>query len=471
MAEPLLAIDGLSLDYSTPRGWLKALDDVSLAIQKGTALGLVGESGSGKSSVVMALLGLLDAGARLHARRVAFRGEDLLSRAAALRGRRIGVVFQDSAAVLNPALTIGQLVTEPLRVHLRLPPVEARARALNLLDEMGIARPVQMMDSYPHQLSGGMKQRVVIATALATEPDLLLLDEPTTALDVTVEAQILDLLDRLRERHGLSMLLVSHNLGIVDRLCDRVAVLYAGRVVEKGATAAVLDHPRHPYTKGLMAALPRPDVSQSVRLSPIPGGLPDLTVPECRGVILLHAVRSRRAGASSRSFCWEPIIRHGVTGWARSVISLGAWQNKCLLPPTPSRDGGRKGRSSVPKACGAAFPAADCFVGPSRAWIQVCWRWTMCRYQSATVRSSDWSASPAAARQRWGGCCCGWYLPIPARCFSTGQKFQAHLPQHFVAAPRSCCKIRIPRSIHARPLRLYFAVRCSTSAWSGALPR
>jgi peptide/nickel transport system ATP-binding protein len=280
MAEPLLAIDGLSLDYSTPRGWLKALDDVSLAIQKGTALGLVGESGSGKSSVVMALLGLLDAGARLHARRVAFRGEDLLSRAAALRGRRIGVVFQDSAAVLNPALTIGQLVTEPLRVHLRLPPVEARARALNLLDEMGIARPVQMMDSYPHQLSGGMKQRVVIATALATEPDLLLLDEPTTALDVTVEAQILDLLDRLRERHGLSMLLVSHNLGIVDRLCDRVAVLYAGRVVENGATATVLDHPRHPYTKGLMAALPRPDVSQSVRLSPIPGGLPDLTVPE-----------------------------------------------------------------------------------------------------------------------------------------------------------------------------------------------
>ena len=185
------------------------------------------------------------------------------------------MVFQDSAAVLNPALTIGQLVTEPLRVHLRLTTVEARARALDLLDEMGIGRPVQTMGAYPRQLSGGMKQRVVIATALATESDLLLLDAPTTALDVTVEAQNLDLLDRLRERHGFSMLLVSHNLGIVDRLCDRVAVLYAGRVVENGAAATVLDHPRHPYTKGLMAALPRPEVVQSVHLSPIPGGLPD----------------------------------------------------------------------------------------------------------------------------------------------------------------------------------------------------
>ena len=189
----------------------------------------------GKSTVVMALLGLLDAGARLQARRVAFSGEDLLSRAAALRGRRIGVVFQDSAAVLNPALTIGQPGHRAAACASAAAATEARERALNLLDEMGIARPVQMMDSYPHQLSGGMKQRVVIATALATEPDLLLLDEPTTALDVTVEAQILDLLDRLRERHGLSMLLVSHNLGIVDRLCDRVAVLYAGRVVENGA--------------------------------------------------------------------------------------------------------------------------------------------------------------------------------------------------------------------------------------------
>jgi peptide/nickel transport system ATP-binding protein len=279
MADRALTVDGLSVDYNTPRGWLKALDDVSLSIPHGTALGLVGESGSGKSSIVMALLGLLGT-ARVTARSVDFDGEDLLARANALRGRRIGVVFQDTSAVLNPAHTIGALVMEPLLVHQQFSKMQARTRALELLDEMGIRRPAQVMDSYPHQLSGGMKQRVVISTALATEPDLLLLDEPTTALDVTVEAQILDLLDRLRARRGLSMLLVSHNLGIVDRLCDRVSVLYAGRVAETGATADVLDQPRHPYTKGLLAALPRPDLMQEQRLSPIPGGLPDLVSPD-----------------------------------------------------------------------------------------------------------------------------------------------------------------------------------------------
>lgn len=276
----LLEIHALSVEYSTPRGRLRALDDVSLAIPRGSALGLVGESGSGKSSVVMALLGLPGAGARVWARRVTFDGEDLLANVAALRGRRIGVVFQDTSAVLNPALSIGAQVVEPLLVHRRMKPLEARSHAMALLDEMGIQRPSQVMGCYPHQLSGGMRQRVVIATALATEPDLLLLDEPTTALDVTVEAQVLDLLNRLRERRRLSMLLVSHNLGIVDRLCDRVAVLYAGRVVESASAASVLDGPLHPYTKGLLAAVPSPDLAQARRLSPISGGLPELTVPD-----------------------------------------------------------------------------------------------------------------------------------------------------------------------------------------------
>jgi peptide/nickel transport system ATP-binding protein len=280
MAKALLEIDRLSLQYRTSQGWLRALDEVSLSIGAGMALGLVGESGSGKSSVVLALLNLLDANARLSARRLAFADIDLLIDAPTVRGRRIGVVFQDSSAVLNPALTIGQTITEPLRVHSHLSMAQARTHALGLLDEMGIVRPIQVMDSYPHQLSGGMKQRVVIATALATEPELLLLDEPTTALDVTVEAQILDLLDRLRTRHGLSMMLVSHNLGIVDRLCDRVVVLYAGRVVENGVTARVLDRPCHPYTKGLLSALPRLDAQRRDRLSPIPGGLPDLIRPD-----------------------------------------------------------------------------------------------------------------------------------------------------------------------------------------------
>jgi peptide/nickel transport system ATP-binding protein len=280
MVETLLDISRLSVAYPTQRGWLRALEDVSLAIAPGEVLGLVGESGSGKSTVVLALLGLLGSSAQVVASHMLFAGEDMLVRAPAMRGRRIGVVFQDTAAVLNPSMTIGTQVTEPLRVHLGMDRRTAWARGTELLAEMGLPRPADLMHNYPHQLSGGMKQRVVIATALTTEPDLLLLDEPTTALDVTVEAQILDLLDRLRAQRGLSMLLVSHNLGIVDRLCDRVAVLYAGRLAESGPAETVLRRSGHPYTKGLLAALPRPDRPHAGRLAPIPGGLPDLTQPD-----------------------------------------------------------------------------------------------------------------------------------------------------------------------------------------------
>ncbi len=275
----LLEVDGLSVAYRTGRSWLQALDDVSLSIPQGSVLGLVGESGSGKSTVVLALLGLLGP-ARVTARRLAFEGQDLLTRAPLLRGRRLGVVFQDTTSALNPALTIEHQVMEPMTVHLKLDAAEARARATALLDEMGIPRPAETMRCYPHQLSGGMKQRVVIATALATEPDLLLLDEPTTALDVTIEAQILTLLDGLRQKRGLSMLLVSHNLGIIDRLCDQVAVLYAGRMVETGRASRVLNRPHHPYTRGLLEALPRLDRPRVAALTAIPGGLPDLTAPD-----------------------------------------------------------------------------------------------------------------------------------------------------------------------------------------------
>ncbi|MBX9700643.1 MAG: ABC transporter ATP-binding protein, partial [Acetobacteraceae bacterium] len=278
MAEaPLLDIRRLSLGYDTARGRVQALDGVTLAIPRGAAMGLVGESGSGKSSVVLALLGLLGPEAVLAADRLDFAGEDLRSAAPRLRGARIGTVFQDPAAALNPALRIGLQVAEPLVQHRGLSPRAAHARAVELLAEMGIPRPAAVAEAYPHQLSGGMKQRAVIATALACEPEQLLLDEPTTALDVTVEAQILDLLERLRAERGVSMLLVSHNLGIVDRLCDGLTVLYAGRVVESGATEALLAAPRHPYTRGLLAALPRADRGRIGRLAPIPGNLPDLT--------------------------------------------------------------------------------------------------------------------------------------------------------------------------------------------------
>ncbi len=300
-----LDIEALSVAYPSRGGWLQALDNVSLAIPPGGVLGLVGESGSGKSTVVLALLGLLGPAARISAQRLNFDGHDLLREAPMLRGRRIGVVFQDTAAALNPALTIGSQLTEPMRLHLGIEPRLAWERGTDLLAELGVPRPAHVMRSYAHQLSGGMKQRVGIATALAGEPDLLLLDEPTTALDVTIEAQILSLLDDLRVRRSLSMLLVSHNLGIVDRLCDSVSVLYAGRMAESGTTRAVLHRPRHPYTKGLLAALPRPDRPHAGRLAPIPGGLPDLTKsdPGCN-------FRSRCA--FSAAGCEQPQALRGV---------------------------------------------------------------------------------------------------------------------------------------------------------------
>ena len=271
---PMLEIQGLDVTFP---GGVQALQDVGLTVEPGGAMALVGESGSGKSTVVLALLGLLDS-ARVTADRMAWGGADLRTQAAALRGRRIATVFQDPASCLNPALTIGAQVAEPLLVHARLPANAARVRAAALLAEVGLPRPAALMASYPHELSGGMKQRVAIAMALAAGPELLLLDEPTTALDVTVEAGILDLLADLRARRGLTLLLVSHNLGIVDRLCDRATVLYAGRVVETGPVASVLHRPRHPYARGLLAALPR--LGAPVTLAPIPGGLPDLRHPD-----------------------------------------------------------------------------------------------------------------------------------------------------------------------------------------------
>jgi peptide/nickel transport system ATP-binding protein len=271
-----LRIEDLSVRYATARGSVRALDDVSLTIPRGTVMGLVGESGSGKSTVVLALLGLLDTSAQVTARSMSFDGHDLLRDPVSLRGRRIGVVFQDPSSVLNPSLPVGLQVAEPLVIHRRLPRAEAFARAEALLSETGIQSAAAVMRAYPHQLSGGMKQRAVIATALSAEPDLLLLDEPTTALDVTVEAQILDLLQAMRERHDLTMLLVSHNLGIVDRICDRLTVLYAGRTVESGPAGDLLRDPRHPYTRGLLAALPRPDRPHPGRLTPIRGNLPSL---------------------------------------------------------------------------------------------------------------------------------------------------------------------------------------------------
>ncbi len=278
----MLAIDDLTVRYRTAGGEIEALSSVSLKARKGSTLALVGESGSGKSTIALAAMGLLPAEAMVPSGRILFDGADILTMNAEarrqLRGSRIGLVFQDPFSVLNPSLRIGDQVGEGLVHHRGYTPERAFARAIELLDEVGIVKPEAVAKAYPHELSGGMRQRALIAGALASEPELLILDEPTTALDVTIEAQILDLLEDLRVRRGLTMVFISHNLGVVRRIADEVAVLYAGQIVEQGATEEVLQRPVHPYTKGLLAAIPRIGRRMG-RLAAIPGRLPDLRNP------------------------------------------------------------------------------------------------------------------------------------------------------------------------------------------------
>ena len=279
----MLKINQFSLQYRSYSGTVQALSKVSLTVQQGTTLALVGESGSGKSTIALATMGLLPNEAQVTNGSILFEDQNILTMSAQerrhIRGAQIGLVFQDPFSVLNPSLTIGAQVSEGLIHHTGLSKEQALARAIELLDEVGIARPALVAKAYPHELSGGMRQRALIAGALAAEPKFLILDEPTTALDVTIEAQILDLLQTLQSQRGLTMLFISHNLGVVKRVADQVAVLYAGELVEQGATADVLVAPRHPYTKGLIAAVPSLRKPKHGPLASIAGQLPDLRNP------------------------------------------------------------------------------------------------------------------------------------------------------------------------------------------------
>jgi oligopeptide/dipeptide ABC transporter ATP-binding protein len=282
MTQPaLFSVRNLTVTYQTRKGPLRALDDVSFSISSGEALALVGESGSGKSTIALAAMGLLGPEAAVSGG-IFFNGRDLtqLSRGEQrnIRGQSISIVFQDPFTSLNPSLPIGLQVAEPLMQHRQMPRDAAIARAVETLAEVGLPHPQQLIHAYPHQLSGGMQQRVLIASALICDPALVVLDEPTTALDVTVEAHILELLDEIRRLRKIGMLFITHNLGIVNRIADRVCVVYAGRIVEVGSKADVLGEPLHPYTKGLLASLPRlSSHDRQRRLSPIGGQFPDLT--------------------------------------------------------------------------------------------------------------------------------------------------------------------------------------------------
>src|SRR5262249_20068002 len=277
---PLLEVKNLRVEFPTRRGTLVAVDDVSFAIARGEVLGVVGESGAGKSLTGMAIIGLLEAPGRIAAGQIVLEGariDDLAPDALRrIRGRRIGAIFQDPLTSLDPLYTIGRQITETILAHLAVSRNEARERAVALLAEVGIPAPERRMDHYPHQFSGGMRQRVVIALALCAEPKLIIADEPTTALDVSTQAQIIKLLQRLSQQHGAAVLLITHDMGVIAETAHRVAVMYAGRIAEIGKVGDVVRHPLHPYAKGLMAAIPTLEGGAS-RLAQIPGSMPRLS--------------------------------------------------------------------------------------------------------------------------------------------------------------------------------------------------
>ena len=279
MAEPVLSVRDLKVAFPTRRGTLTAVDGVSFDIAAGEVLGVVGESGAGKSLTGAAIIGLLEppgrivgGEVRLHGRRIDnLSGEEMRK----LRGRRIGMVFQDPLTSLNPLYRVGDQLIETIVTHLDLSEAQARERAIALLQEVGIQGARQRIDSYPHQFSGGMRQRVVVALALCAEPDLVIADEPTTALDVSIQAQIIALLKRLCRERGTAVMLITHDMGVIAETADRVAVMYAGRIVEIGPVRDVVQRPRHPYTQGLMGAIPTVD-GRAGRLVQIPGSMPRL---------------------------------------------------------------------------------------------------------------------------------------------------------------------------------------------------
>ncbi|MCO6458576.1 MAG: ABC transporter ATP-binding protein [Pirellulaceae bacterium] len=263
MSNPVVEIENLRTYFHTEEGVVKAVDDITLAIHEGRTLGIVGESGSGKSVTSLSIMRLLASSARIETGRIAFLGRDLVRLPEAdmrrVRGREISMIFQEPMTSLNPVFTVGQQVMEALMLHQRSSRGEARRRTIELFDEVGIPEPDQRVDSYPHQLSGGQKQRVMIAMALSCNPKLLIADEPTTALDVTIQAQILDILRKLRDQRGMAILFITHDLGVIAEIADDVAVMFAGQIVEQGPVLQIFSQPSHPYTKGLLACRPRLD--------------------------------------------------------------------------------------------------------------------------------------------------------------------------------------------------------------------
>ncbi|MGZ4112993.1 MAG: ABC transporter ATP-binding protein [Tumebacillaceae bacterium] len=323
----LLEIRDLTVAFANKeKKWTPAIDRVSFSIQRGETLGLVGESGCGKTMSSLSVMGLLPEAANITQGTINFEGQNLLElkdkARNRVRGEKIGMVFQDPMTSLSPYYTVGNQLMEGMRYHLALTKKEARARAIELLEKVGIASPEAVFHEYPMQLSGGMRQRVMIEIAISCEPDLLIADEPTTALDVTTQAQILELLQQLQEENGMSLILISHDLGVIAEMCKRVVVMYAGQVIEEGETRELFAHPTHPYTKALLAATPRLHEKQT-RFYSIPGTVPspsgwgngcrfrsrcEFATAECGQMPDLIAI-----GGARQVRCWYPHEKPLVT--------------------------------------------------------------------------------------------------------------------------------------------------------------
>ncbi len=275
----LLEVNDLTVEFYTEDGVVTAADELTFSVESGEKFGVVGESGAGKSVTALSLMRLIEEPGRITDGEILFKGEDILemseSEVRSIRGNEIAMIFQDAQTALNPVYTVGEQISEAIRHHLDYSEADARDRAVQLMDDVGIPEPDTRYDDYPHQFSGGMQQRVVIATALSCDPDLLIADEPTTALDVTIEAKILDLIENLADEYDTAVQLITHDLGVIAEVCDRVMVMYAGRPVEKAPVDDLYYDPKHPYTVGLMSSIPRVGEKRE-RLQTIPGTMPDL---------------------------------------------------------------------------------------------------------------------------------------------------------------------------------------------------
>ena len=318
---PLLEIQNLSVEFPTSSGVLRAVDGVSLTLDEGEILGVVGESGSGKSVTMLALMGLVAYPGRVRADRLAFAGRDLFDisdgERRQLTGKDVAMIFQEPTTSLNPCFTIEFQLTETLRLHEGMDGKAARRRAIELLDQVGIPAPEGRLKAYPHQLSGGMNQRVMIAMAIACNPKLLIADEPTTALDVTIQAQILDLLLSLQRERGMALVLITHNMGVVAETAQRVMVMYAGQIMEERDAASLFEAPQHPYTAALLAALPERSVGDH-RLATIPGVVPGL-FDRPQGCLF----SPRCAYATEHSRRVRPELRAWMGGQIRCHYPLG----------------------------------------------------------------------------------------------------------------------------------------------------